>query len=146
MRRFFAIFLLLMYSLSLTGSVLQLHYCGKELVSVKVNALDKQSCCCPMEPAAPSGDCKLVLSVKNECCSETYISFSLEVDQAVQSAVHQIDVLQVVLLPAFKIPSWVGERSVPLAAPMPWMANAPPGGNWQHIPLYELFSRIVYYA
>lgn len=73
MKRFIAILMLFVYSLSISGMVLQLHYCDDNLKSLKLANNEKNKCCCPK---------KTNQQHKKSCCGETKVVLKLNIDQS----------------------------------------------------------------
>lgn len=147
MKRFIAIFLLLMYSLSVSGSVVQLHFCKNNIEAITFSAEDYNKCCCVPDLEIGSSKSKeLSISSEKNCCTDTKIQLTIGLDQSVaQSNWQQLKVLQAQLpqqcftFTLTQVPSTLFfEKTYP--------ANAPPVGNWQGIPLYKLYSSLVYYG
>ena len=144
MKRIFAILMLFMYSLSVSGSVVQMHFCGQEIESISFREV-KKSCCC----AATAGSDKSAqhqISKQKSCCDNVSISFKISADQHVEAA-KQLQLLQttggvppVLQFAVYEVPYTAGTEHTL------YDANAPPPGLWQSIPLYKLFQRIVYYG
>lgn len=141
-----AIFMLFMYSLSVSGSVVQLHFCGDDFKSFSLNNVEDKSCCCPVKKTGPKEQKEQSVEDKKSCCSQKDVALKIQVDQSSSSNVFQLQVLQPGLLPVAAI--------VPVFEPVltsdfaftVYPANAPPDGNWQGIPLYKLFQRLTYYG
>jgi len=139
-----ALFMLFMYSLSVSGSVVQLHFCGNDFKSFSVNKVEAQSCCCPVKKTEDKAQKEQ--SVKKSCCSQKDVALKIQVDQSSSSNVFQLQVLQPGLLPVAAItPVFEQELTSDFAITV-YPANAPPDGNWQGIPLYKLFQRLTYYG
>ena len=144
MKKMIALLMLFMYSLSVSGSVVQLHFCGNDFKSFSVNKVATKSCCCPVKKN--EGKAQKELSVKKSCCSQKDVALKIQVDQASNNNIFQLQVLQTGLLPVAAITP-VFEQALTLDfAVTVYPANAPPDGNWQGIPLYKLFQRLTYYG
>lgn len=139
-----AIFMLFMYSLSVSGSVVQLHFCGNDFKSFSVNKAEKRSCCCPVKKSEDKD--KKEPSAKKSCCSQKDVALKIKVDQSSNSNVFQFQVLQPGLLPVADIAPVFDQVLTDEFAVAVYPANAPPDGNWQGIPLYKLFQRLTYYG
>lgn len=139
-----ALFMLFMYSLSVSGSVVQLHFCGNDFKSFSVNKAGKQACCCPVKKI--EGNNKNEQSVKKSCCSQKDVALKIQVDQSSSSNVLQLQILQPGLLPLATITPVFEQAIIADFAFTVYPANAPPDGNWQGIPLYKLFQRLTYYG
>lgn len=140
MKKLIAIPLLILYLVAVSGTMVQLHFCGNELSSWKVNE-QKASCCCGDDAAPVNG--KASLSEDN-CCSDKVITLKIAQDQnAAQGILLQFATLQSATVPGYTIALPV---EIPVAHGQPaYRANAPPG-LWQDIPLYKLHSRFTYYG
>ncbi len=136
--------MLFMYSLSVSGSVVQLHFCGNDFKSFSVNEVETKSCCCPVKKTERKEQKEA--SVKKSCCSQKDVALKIQVDQSSGTNVWQLQVLQPGLLPVAAITPVFVQELLPDFAISVYPANAPPGGNWQGIPLYKLFQRLTYYG
>ncbi len=141
MKKMIAIFMLFMYSLSVSGSVVQLHFCGNDFKSFSVNKVEESACCCPVNKMQDKEQ-----SVKKSCCSQKDVALKIKVDQSSSSNVLQLQVLQPGLLPVTAITPVFEQPLTTDFAFTAYPANAPPDGNWQGIPLYKLFQRLTYYG
>lgn len=133
-----------MYSLSVSGSVVQMHFCGQEIESISFRE-SSQSCCCATGKKDKSSDQQIGKQDK-DCCDNVAISLKISADQHVEAA-KQLQLLQT----AVAVPSLLHHAAyeapyTAAAAQVSYDANAPPPGRWQNIPLYKLFQRIVYYG
>jgi hypothetical protein len=143
MKKMFAILILFMYSLSVSGSVVQMHFCGQEIESISFLESNK-SCCCA---AAKDKSADQHISKQDkDCCDNVAISLKISADQHVEAA-KQLQLLQTVAAvppllhyAVYEAPYVAGVEQAS------YDANAPPPGLWQDIPLYKLFQRIVYYG
>ena len=72
MKRFLVTILSLFYLLLSTSAAINIHYCGGELESIKVNS-NPVSCCC--------GD----MEMSNSCCQDEKLILELDVDQQIVS-------------------------------------------------------------
>lgn len=133
-----------MYSLSVSGSVVQLHFCGNDYKSFSVNATNKEACCCPIK--ADGGKESNQEIKEKSCCSQKDLSLKIDIDQSNNNGLAQLQILQTPALLVSEIgiifQAPVSKEFAVLAYP----ANAPPDGNWQQIPLYKLFGSLVYYG
>lgn len=139
-----ALFMLFMYSLSVSGSVVQLHFCGNDFKSFSVNKVEEPSCCCPVKKAEDNGE--KAQTDKKSCCSQKDVALKIKVDQSSGNNVFQLQVLQPGLLPVADIVPVLDQALTADFAVAVYPANAPPDGNWQGIPLYKLFQRLTYYG
>lgn len=136
--------MLFMYSLSVSGSVVQLHFCGNNFKSFSVNKAKEKPCCCPVKKDTAKKNTDQ--PDEKSCCSQKDVALKIKVDQSSSSNLPQLQVLQVGLLPVPEIVP-VFEQPEPAAFKIAvYPANAPPEGNWQGIPLYKLFQRLTYYG
>ena len=142
MKKFVAIPLLLLYLVAISGTMLQLHFCGSQLSSWKVND-EAASCCCGDDSRSPVSEGKMNLS-KDKCCSDKVITLKIAQDQNTAYNVwQQLSAVTLAVLPVY---SFTSAAAIPATAPEPaYRANAPPG-RWQDIPLYKLLSRFTYYG
>lgn len=136
--------MLLMYTMSVSGSVVQLHFCGEDLRSFSVNAEKAKPCCCPVNDDAKDDT---VFKSKRSCCSQTDLILKIDIDQSNNNGMPQLQFLQSAIIVdtipnVFHDPfcATVGSET------MNYAANAPPNGNWQQLPLYKLYHSLVYYG
>ncbi len=142
MKKFIAIPLLVLYLVAVSGTMVQLHFCGSKLSSWKVNE-QKASCCCGTAAAPLTAKGKTSLCEDN-CCSDKVITLKIDQDQNTAHGIWlQFASLHVAALPTYTMLTSV---AIPATAKEPaYRANAPPG-LWQGIPLYKLHSRFTYYG
>lgn len=141
MKKLLAIPLLLLYLVAVSGTMVQLHYCGSRLSSWNLNEA-KASCCCS-DDKSPVAHKQASLS-DDDCCSSKVITLKIAQDQnRAHAAVFALDGLQVVLPVRYISAPVMAIPEVPVQ--MAYRANAPPG-LWQDIPLYKLHSRFTYYG
>ncbi|MBU8893815.1 MAG: hypothetical protein KOO66_13630 [Bacteroidales bacterium] len=72
-----AIILSMFYMTLSTGAMVNIHYCGGELESIKVNSIPV-SCCC--------GDTEMT----NSCCQDEELILKLDVDQQIVSLTNNV--------------------------------------------------------
>ncbi len=144
MKKIVAIFLLIMYSLSVSGSVVQLHFCGNNYKSFSVNAVEEKPCCCPIKKGDNKTGQKEI--AKKSCCSKTDLSLKIDIDQSNINGLAQMQFLQMPALLSNEINPIIATFFVSDFSKVVYAAHAPPDGNWQRIPLYKLFQSLVYYA
>jgi|SRR5690606_8416472 len=138
MKKFIAIPLLFLYTLALSGMMIQLHFCGDELSSWTVNA-NQTTCCCE-----EGNQEALTITQTEDCCEDQVIDLKIDQDQHTSTIITiALDGLQQVV-PA---QNDLFPFTFPLAqqVKIAYSANAPPG-IWQHIPLYKLHQRFTYYG
>ncbi|RQO30954.1 hypothetical protein DBR32_09605 [Taibaiella sp. KBW10] len=140
--------MLFLYSLSVSGSVMQMHFCGDNISSV---SFSKQgiSCCCSddAENKPAKGATEEVKQSAKSCCDNVELSFKVSADHQHTEAASNLQSLQTALplpLIAYEVPKALHLTGT--AQHLSYFANAPPDGLWQAIPLYKLFQRIVYYG
>jgi len=84
MKRFIAILMLFVYSLSISGMALQLHFCDDNIQSVKLANIESGNCCCSE---------KTTQQHKNKsCCGETGVVLKLNIDQSNQYQLTQFKI------------------------------------------------------
>lgn len=134
-----------MYSLSVSGSVVQMHFCGQEIESISFQEGSK-SCCCAAAATRESAAGHHVGKQEKSCCDNLAISFKISGDQHIEAA-KQLHFLQTVAV-AEPLIHYISCETpyVAGATKETYDANAPPPGLWQNMPLYKLFQRIVYYG
>lgn len=136
--------MLLMYALSVSGSVVQLHFCGDALRSFSVNAEKVKPCCCPVDDDTKDD---AVFKNKRSCCSQTDVLLKIDIDQASNNGMPQLQFLQsAIVVPTVTNVVYEPVRTIVGSEILNYAANAPPNGNWQQVPLYKLFHSLVYYA
>lgn len=142
MKKSFAILMLFLYSLSVSGSVVQMHFCGEELESLSFRE-ENASCCC--QPEENQNRESNIREADPDCCDNVAVSFKISADQHIEAA-PQLLLLQTgwIAAPLHLIPSYI-PAAAPVAESGIHYAHAPPG-LWQNIPLYRLFGRTVYYG
>ena len=133
MKQYLVIPLLFVYALAISGLTIHTHYCGKRLVAVNLSLKSDDPCNvgCNKKPMKCCKDKVVSLKVINE--QKTVQHFSLKSFS---------NSLPPALLP--------GMANNVVALPVSVHANlynpnAPPG-LWQQIPLYQLYSSLVYYG
>lgn len=146
MKKAFAILMLFLYSLSVSGSVMQMHFCGNSISSVSFN---KQgiSCCCEGTKESKSSAPQKIQKEDKSCCDDVEISFKISAAHHHTEAAQHLQFIQTAI-PA-EIVIYHNPATETLVADkvhLSYFANAPPGGLWQAIPLYKLLHRIVYYG
>lgn len=140
MKKFIAIPLLFLYTMAISGMMIQLHYCGNELSSWAVNAA-KAACCCEESGIADVGT---RIAAEDDCCKDRTIDLKIEQDQNTAASINFTlnGVQQALPAPAVSFPF-----TIPLSEPehSAYAAHAPPG-LWQLIPLYKLHQRFTFYG
>lgn len=141
MKRLLAIPLLVLYLTAVSGMMVQIHFCGDELSSWRLNQ-EPMACCC--EDSADGPAHAAAYKPGGDCCSDKTITLKITEDQQ-KLAEHWsfLQSLQAAPLPAFTFPAFIfHEASAPVA---PYAAHAPPG-LWQYLPLYKLYGSFTYYG
>lgn len=142
MKRFIAIPLLVLYLVAVSGTMVQLHFCGSKLSSWNLNKAGA-SCCCGDEEElayrkAPVND--------DDCCRNKTITLKITQDQHKTGNVWFSLAGMQLALPASGTTFGLPEvATLPVQVKEAYQANAPPG-PWQGIPLYKLHSRLTYYG
>ena len=135
MKRFLAIPLMFIYLLAMSGMVISTHYCGSKLVSWNVYL-----------KAALCGGCDKEAKKPMKCCKDKVVVAKVQQDQN-QDAQFKLKVsppdFTAIVAPQF----YSNRITLPCVSVTAIIhrSNAPPG-NWQHIPLYKLHSRLTYYG
>lgn len=138
MKNLIVIPIMFLYLLAVSGVMIHMHYCGKQLESWQVYVKDDNGCkddVCTDEPGMEEG-----------CCKDEVVAAKVSTDQNIV----QFFKLQ---LSAF---DWALSGSVQYFIPqdtvvvfsdkqITGMPNAPPG-RWQGIPLFKLHSSFTYYG
>lgn len=139
MKRFLAIPLMFLYIFSVSGAMIQIHFCQQKVESWSINTT-AQPCCCETSPFLSNQG-----SITDEdCCSDQTIVLKTEGDQLSVSAFQilfshfQADLPARITFNTFQLPADLAVNTV-------YYANAPPG-LWQGIPLFKLLQRFTYYG
>lgn len=143
MKKFIAIPLLVLYLVAISGTMVQLHFCGSKLSSWNVNE-QKASCCCGESEKTTDDNLTSLSSKADDCCQDKTITLKIAQDQnRVNDVQLQLQSLQIAVSQQYftYAPAEMPERPVSQV----YQANAPPG-RWQNIPLYKLHSRLTYYG
>ena len=128
---------MLLYMISVSGVMIQIHFCGRNLQSWAINAAPKNDNCC-------TTDCSNVVKVsKSSCCKDKTLTLKVTQDQIVSAFQFLFSGLQTAIV-AQPIPLTTAYLKAG-AAPAAYFANAPPG-LWQNIPLFKLHQRFTYYG
>ncbi|HTO15389.1 MAG TPA: hypothetical protein VLZ83_06445 [Edaphocola sp.] len=143
-KRIIAIFLMLIYTVSVSGAVVQLHFCGDELESISLNNTNKSKCCCKVDNTIKQDPSAYHFS-KQSCCNESTITLKLDLDQTLINSLSQLQLFQTTAaIPSIILPIWHNNFSLK-ADKITYFSNAPPLGIWQNIPLYKLNNSFVLY-
>lgn len=135
---------MLIYTVSVSGAVVQLHFCDDELESISLNKNNKPNCCCN-ETTPSQNDKSTKHFSKKSCCNEASITLKLDLDQSSNNSLPQLQILQTTgSLPSIILPVWKNEFFIQKENFFSF-ANAPPEGIWQNIPLYKLHGSFVLY-
>jgi len=139
MKKYLAIPLMLLYMVSVSGAMIQIHFCGPNIESWTINNPAKANC-----DEAVSCDANLTTVAKNNCCKDKTLTFKITQDQNITSAFQFLfSGVQIALTAATPAIPVVYLKSV--ASENAYQANAPPG-RWQNIPLFKLHQRFTYYG
>ncbi|MCZ2247368.1 MAG: hypothetical protein LC111_01235 [Bacteroidia bacterium] len=145
MKKVIAILMLFVYNLSLSGSVLQLHYCSDNLESVSLSN-NEQSCCCSSED---QDECMSDMPADNNsdnCCNNVEISLKTTLDNYINSNIVQIQKQLPVIFHLTAEHNFLFSAQQPEIQKTFFVDKAPPNGNWQNQPLYRIYGKIVYYG
>jgi len=126
----------MLYMLAVSGVMIHMHYCGKQLASWNVY----------LKTTGCGGDCGDESAPEHNCCKDKVVSAKVSGDHSVSLFKYKPPIADAFLLPD-PLPSFHSRSSAFLPAPDHEVcrANAPPG-TWQEIPLYKLHSRFTYYG
>ena len=119
LKRIGALLFVLLYTVSVYGIALNLHYCGKLLTSVNINSAAK--------------DCSMLMDGKMKCCKDKHIEVKVK-------DVHQAQVWQyasakvVIALPVKLLDSYVFEPQTAFTALRP--NKAPPDPDLPGTPIF----------
>ena len=138
MKRFIAILMLFVYSLSISGVAIQLHYCDGNITSFNlISKTDGDNCCCSTKEKQKHD---------KSCCGETTTTFKINIDQSQQ---HQVVQFKTISASSFDIAFWN------LNDKFSFITNVDETKKYidifndigkQKVPLYKLFSSLVYYG
>lgn len=142
MKRIIAIPILLIYFIAITGAIINLHYCGGRLFSMKVNG--PVACCCKAAAengaTVPPGHSSI--QTGDGCCSNTVIAIKIT-SQQLHASDYQLAAIGTA--PAILPDTYFGPVMEHCPTARPLVAHAPPG-LWQDIPLYKLHQRFILYS
>lgn len=138
MKRLIVIPVMFLYLLAVSGVMIHMHYCGKNLESWQVYLKDDNGCkddVCSDNPDMEEG-----------CCKDEVVAAKVSVDQNIADFVKLQLKGVVFLLPTLTSFSLSTDLVFPISVEhRSYHPNAPPG-LWQHIPLFKLHSRFTYYG
>lgn len=134
MRQFFAIPILIFYTLSMCGVMVYAHYCCAS--SVTVSFAPKGEAC---------GGCAGCGKTQRGCCEDKVITFKTVQDQETVSPFRLKSIVADIILPTPIVYAPEQAVQLPTERAIQYMPNAPPG-RWQNIPLYKLHARLTYYG
>ena len=144
MKRFIAIPLMILYLISISGTMVQLHFCNQKVSSWAINTVTAEDDCCETTEIESCHTENVFKYEDQSCCSDQTVIVKTIADQisppnfkAVFFATPAI-VPTRILIPEFELPH-------NLSANVVFNANAPPG-LWQQIPLFKLHKRFTYYG
>ena len=127
-----------LYLLAVSGVLIHMHYCGKNLESWQVYVKSDNGCkddVCTDKPDMEKGCCKDKTIVAKVSTEQNIVSFfKLQVSASVWILPEQ--------------PEYPVQQNTPiitLEKQIKDMPNAPPG-RWQNIPLFKLHSSFTYYG
>lgn len=146
MRKFIAVPLLILYIIAVSGTMVQIHFCGSKVSSWKINEEHVACCCSKDKPVTPAKGKHALASADDDCCSSKVVTLKIAQDQNKESMVQlQLNAPDafVALLPHFTLPAFTSITSA--ITQEAYQSNAPPG-RWQDIPLYKLHARFTYYG
>lgn len=138
MKRLIVIPVMFLYLLAVSGVMIHMHYCGKNLESWQVYVKDDNGCkddVCSDNPDMEEG-----------CCKDEVVAAKVNVDQNIAGFVKlQLKAAEWVMPPIMVYP--VPENTVYTTTGnyTAYKPNAPPG-RWQDIPLFKLHSSFTYYG
>lgn len=142
MKRFFAIPLLFLYTLAISGAMIQVHLCGQEIDSWNFGQHQEKtsSCCCDKDEAKTA----MHADADDNCCEDATVVVKAVTDQLDRQAIQVLFSTYKAWIPATKFSFYLDfqpEQEVVFTHE----ANAPPG-LWQDIPLFKLHQRFTYYG
>ncbi|PSK94966.1 HYC_CC_PP family protein [Taibaiella chishuiensis] len=144
LRKLIAIPLLVLYIIAVSGTMVQIHFCGRKVSSWKIN--QEHAACCCKDAATMPGKSATAAVQDDDCCSSKVVTLKIAQDQNKES-IQQLQLTTtdvfVPLTPQFAVPVFLGYTSE--ATRQVYQSNAPPG-RWQDIPLYKLHTRFTYYG
>ena len=138
MKRFVTILMLFVYSLSISGMAVQLHFCDGNISSLNlISKTDGDNCCCSTKEKQKHD---------KSCCGETTATFKISIDQSHQQQMVQFKTISA---SSFDIAFWN------LNDKFSFITNVDETKKYidifndigkQKVPLYKLFSSLVYYG
>lgn len=147
MKKIIAILVVFLYSLAVSGIIVQLHFCDNKLNEIAFDG-STTKCCCDVKSNNDQNSKSANQYSSDDCCSDKTIALSLDQnDQITQS--NWIQLTQIQIINDTKINNYLIESYNLFTSQFAinnYAANAPPNGNWQHIPYYILLNRITYYG
>ncbi len=144
LRKLIAMPLLVLYIIAVSGTMVQIHFCGSKVSSWQIN--QEHAACCCKDVATMPGKSATAAVQDDDCCSSKVVTLKIALDQNKESIVQlQLTATDVFvpLAPQFAVPTFLGYTSE--ATRKVYQSNAPPG-RWQDIPLYKLHTRFTYYG
>lgn len=138
MKRFLAIPLLFLYTLAVSGVMIQMHFCGSDLESWNVTAANS-ACCCES-----GGDRSHNAAEDKDCCTDKTLIVKAVQDQYLTNG---MQLLFGNWQPASTPFTILFHPALPAASTLctAYRSNAPPG-LWQNIPLFLLHQRFIVYS
>lgn len=142
MKRFFAIPLLFLYTLAISGAMIQVHLCGQEIDSWNFGHQQEKnsSCCCDKDEAKTA----MHEDEDDNCCEDATVVVKAVSDQLDRQAIQVLFSTFKAWIPASHFSFYLDfqpEQEVVITHE----ANAPPG-LWQDIPLFKLHQRFIYHG
>lgn len=136
MKKVFVVLLMLLYGISSSGMLVQLHYCNNNLSEISLNS-KQADCCCESENEKSNDD----------CCENQVISAKIDIDQYISSSeivfAKQIQDCSAVL-PIIFVPYTAKTQSKVLAnIPNTLLRHKT---RWQDIPIYKRNLSFIYYS
>lgn len=142
MKKFLSILFFCMYTMAVSGMVIQLHYCGGELESWQIASNETKECCCISDSANEHE--QVTNEDADDCCANQEIKLQIDNDYNVTIGELSIKLLTPSFLPQNTVPYYEYVVEITDEPLRNYQANAPPG-LWQNIPLFSLNqSRLLY--
>jgi hypothetical protein len=138
MKKYLAIPLMLLYMISVSGTMIQIHFCGRDIESWTINNPSKASC-----DEVVSCDANLATIAKKSCCKDKTLTLKITQDQIASAFQFLFSGLQTAFLSTAHVIPVNHFKSA--ETENVYQANAPPG-RWQNIPLFKLHQRFTYYG
>lgn len=141
-KRLLALPFMILYMFSISGAMLQIHFCDQKFESFTINQLGK-TCCC--EDKSASAQHQEIKMTNADCCTDQTVVIQSVTDQMNASA-FQFLFSSYKLLTLQSDINQVVHPQLEWSTPITFATAQPPPGLWQDIPLFMLHQHILYYC